>query len=1107
MLSLGGGPWAIVLNRTDSRRTTRAHHHHCRQASAEHLELRRLLTVAPANDDPANAQLITGMPTADAPLTAEVLLTNATRADWESRSQFPGDYSVWYTWTPSADGKYALSVSNNVYTQISIFTAQSNARGISDYSHAVGLDEIAFLGTTATTYVFRVSHVQSIAMPLTLTISNATPAANDDFADRVVLPHDQTPATPTVLSGSIRQATCEPGENYFPTWQPPSVWYEWTAPANITVRFDLAGEALRYELYTSPSGSGTLASLSSVANPTEAHAVTAGTTYYLRVRRDYQVPDTTFTLTVRNMSVVANDDFATRQTLLTGVPTSGTTIGATLEPGEHVLHRWAAPQSVWYQWTATEDALARAATDWQVGRYVGIYEYRGTGEPTMSGLSLLTHGYGQSGWNAQAGHTYYVQVVPPADAFWSDFTIDIGTDPFRPTSDNFTNALVVDGANRWFYASNIYGTLGADEPFEFAGPDGTPLYAERVIWFIWRAPATATAKLLVDNEVAGLGVYTGDSPDSLHQVTSAMRTGGEYVDGEYRSPTVVTFDAVADQVYRFAMGTYRSSSGTFYANLMTTAQAPTHFSLSSTRVPAGSPPGTVVGAFSGSDPDPGHADTLTYAYGPNREPDPNFAIIGNELRTLRPLTAGTTHHLWIRASDPEGLSYLRMIPITVTTPNTAPVLTDVAMSITENLPTGTAVINLTATDANLPADTLTYAITDGNEDGRFALDPATGQLTLTGPLDYETRSSYALTITVTDNGTPALSTTATVTMAVTDLQEFGLQSGKLQKLRITDTDGDSVTFSLTGGGFGSLQPLGRLIVLGTTPKSILTIAVRKSSNGDGYYTLNGIVADGPLKRLAAARVLFTGGIHLNTNDAPVTTPVALTLAAMHNGTLNTHGQPINTLKLKRWQDSDQIPDQLLAPWIGSIAASDDWQADILTTSSNRVVALGSLTVGGSLGHSTINATGTLKRLTVRGAIANSRILATDGLTSLSAASLENSDILVGISPDLTDRYASTFANPAAKLSRLTITGRKLPRSQTHPAYVTNSHISAPLYGTITLTNVPAETGPILHVLTDTGALKLKGFSPDMLPSGTWRATHPPKPTDPPRPSLVDIISY
>ena len=64
-------------------------------------------------------------------------------------------------------------------------------------------------------------------------------------------------------------------------------------------------------------------------------------------------------------------------------------------------------------------------------------------------------------------------------------------------------------------------------------------------------------------------------------------------------------------------------------------------------------------------------------------------------------------------------------------------------------------------------DTISYSIAAGNEDEKFAIGPSNGQVTVAGALDYETTSSYTLTVEASDgNGGTA---TVTVTITVTDV--------------------------------------------------------------------------------------------------------------------------------------------------------------------------------------------------------------------------------------------------------------------------------------------------------------------------------------------------
>jgi len=76
----------------------------------------------------------------------------------------------------------------------------------------------------------------------------------------------------------------------------------------------------------------------------------------------------------------------------------------------------------------------------------------------------------------------------------------------------------------------------------------------------------------------------------------------------------------------------------------------------------------------------------------------------------------------------------------------------------------TAVTTLQSMDWSDPGVTITFAITGGNADGAFTINPVTGVITATGTgLPPGTR---VLTVTASDNGTPVLSTSATLTVQI-----------------------------------------------------------------------------------------------------------------------------------------------------------------------------------------------------------------------------------------------------------------------------------------------------------------------------------------------------
>ena len=75
---------------------------------------------------------------------------------------------------------------------------------------------------------------------------------------------------------------------------------------------------------------------------------------------------------------------------------------------------------------------------------------------------------------------------------------------------------------------------------------------------------------------------------------------------------------------------------------------------------------------------------------------------------------------------------------------------------------------------------------DGTDKASFSISES-GVLSFTAPPDFETKSSYEVTVKATDNGTPALSDTIDVTVTITDVNE-------------TPTFSSSNTFSIAENG-------------------------------------------------------------------------------------------------------------------------------------------------------------------------------------------------------------------------------------------------------------------------------------------------------------------
>ena len=70
-----------------------------------------------------------------------------------------------------------------------------------------------------------------------------------------------------------------------------------------------------------------------------------------------------------------------------------------------------------------------------------------------------------------------------------------------------------------------------------------------------------------------------------------------------------------------------------------------------------------------------------------------------------------------------------------------------------------------------------YSIVDGNPLNNFTINKDTGNITNTGPLDFETQSKFSLVILATDRGTPALNATKMVEITIMVSVKFGGDDG------------------------------------------------------------------------------------------------------------------------------------------------------------------------------------------------------------------------------------------------------------------------------------------------------------------------------------------
>lgn len=99
-------------------------------------------------------------------------------------------------------------------------------------------------------------------------------------------------------------------------------------------------------------------------------------------------------------------------------------------------------------------------------------------------------------------------------------------------------------------------------------------------------------------------------------------------------------------------------------------------------------------------------------------------------------------------------------------------LPNYSVKIREDLPNGTVVAMVTASDPDLgPDGEVVYSLEDTDSEGTFKIDRLSGTIRTTKPLDFEERQVHSLIVYASDRGNPSLSSEATVTVNIVDVNE------------------------------------------------------------------------------------------------------------------------------------------------------------------------------------------------------------------------------------------------------------------------------------------------------------------------------------------------
>ena len=210
------------------------------------------------------------------------------------------------------------------------------------------------------------------------------------------------------------------------------------------------------------------------------------------------------------------------------------------------------------------------------------------------------------------------------------------------------------------------------------------------------------------------------------------------------------------------------------------------------------------------------------------------AAVTVNIGTLPSLPLGHRGYALVKSSD---------LPLTVidtgsVVTNTAPVFTDGAgttRAVAENTATGVNIGSaITATDPN--NDTLTYTLS-GTDAASFDIDSSTGQLQTKAALDYETKPTYTLTITVSDG---VLTDIITVTIYIRDINDTAPVSTLTPVSQRTPQVRDAIVAAVPSVNSAANVTEAHLATITTLNLFLKSISSLKTGDFDGLTALTNL---------------------------------------------------------------------------------------------------------------------------------------------------------------------------------------------------------------------------------------------------------------------------
>lgn len=497
-----------------------------------------VLAASPANDNFANAEVITALP-----FTTIVDITDAGVEPNEPQSCFGTDRTVWYSFTPSQTISVRITRGGSTsFSNLSVFS--STGPNISDLSLLwCPLYNVAPLTLEAgQTYYIQAAAYPGEVGTIQINMEQLFPPANDSFSSAEAI--TSLPFTTTV---DISDAWNEPGETGNCSPMDKTVWYSFTPPQTMMVSLDTVGSTIfgRATAYVSTGSGISSLNLLGCVEGSFNFLAEAGNTYYLQIGASYDSLGT-MQVNFRQIFPPANDEFINAQSI-PSLPFNATIdnmADATTEAGEQQFCYFM-DKTVWYSFTPTETMLVQADTQGSaVTGNMNIYHATG---PGISNLQILTCTIIDTPtFLAEAGQTYYIQAGSIAGASGS-IHINLQQIP-PPANDAFENATLINSLPSTTSFDTSAATFQSSEPNPSCAYPAPPYHT---VWFAFTATQDGSVSASIPSYGFGpfIAAYSGTNFNNLTQL------------GCNQYSNKVTIHVVSGQTYYFQVGGLNGDRG------------------------------------------------------------------------------------------------------------------------------------------------------------------------------------------------------------------------------------------------------------------------------------------------------------------------------------------------------------------------------------------------------------------------------------------------------------------------------------------------------------------------------------------------------------------